>query len=817
MWGHYLVTLHRSLTRRPLYPVLNVAGLAVGIAVFLVSALLVQFEVSFDRWEPDADNIYRLTSTYTFPGRPSDYIGQTSAGVLPVLLQDYPQIIAGTRMMPWREVVSNGAHVDNEEVDLVDPAFFKVLNLPLATGSAGTALARADNVVINQATALKYFGSTDVLGRTLTLAYKNHPRLYRVSGVLKDLPANSQLSIDILAPLTPEVISDPLVGAEQWGAPSTWTFVRLRGPAQATALAADLGNFIKRRGHDDGLGAQLTQILHLSLVALPALRFADVRLTGVDKPGVDAHLVYSLGISGLLTLTIAVLNYVNLATARSSLRAREISLRKVMGATRTMVAAQLLFEAMALSLIATLMGLALAELAVPIINTLGGASVQIMYGGPHSVLPWLALLLGAVGLGTGLYPALQLSRFAPAAVLASARSPGGGRLESQLRTILVCAQFVIAVVFTTGALVIASQARFLHGMDRGFERQGLILVDSFQERGLGDRKEGILDAIRLTPGVTSATTSIEEPNVKQQGIVEVRRPGQSAPAITLGEDTVGDGYLATYGAKLIAGRFLDRKYSSDDVSHRNPIMGSMSDLNLVLNERATRLLGFARPDQAIGQPISTSYYHGVIVGVLKDIKFSTPQSPVVGIVYRYSSQPGFTAAVRYSGASEGLVMERLRSAWSRLAPDIPFQAETADEKLSAFYVPEEQRARVFGLGAILAVLISCIGLYGLASFNTVRRIREIGIRKALGASTQDILRLLIGQFLRPVLLANLVAWPLAWLLLHSWLSTFDQRISLSPLYFLSATTLTLLIALSTVGGQTLLVARSEPAKALRHE
>jgi putative ABC transport system permease protein len=295
----------------------------------------------------------------------------------------------------------------------------------------------------------------------------------------------------------------------------------------------------------------------------------------------------------------------------------------------------------------------------------------------------------------------------------------------------------------------------------------------------------------------------------------MRRPGQTGAAITMEGDDVGDDYLATYGAKLIAGRLLDRAHGLDDIG--DPNQDTVRQANLLLNARATQLLGFSTPAEAIGQHVEEHGGSEVIVGVLGDIRLGSPQRPVAGIVYHYSSRPGFTAEVRYRGASEPEIMARLAAVWRRQALAVPFAAKSADESLRDYYVPDEQRARLFTVGSVLAVAIACVGLYGLAAFNTARRFKEIGIRKTLGASTTDVLKLLLDQILRPVLIANLVAWPLAYLAMRGWLAGFDQRIGLSPLFFIAASLLALSVAVLTVVAQSLRLARSEPARALRHE
>jgi putative ABC transport system permease protein len=491
--------------------------------------------------------------------------------------------------------------------------------------------------------------------------------------------------------------------------------------------------------------------------------------------------------------------------------------------------AQLLLEAVAFALVAVLIGLALAELSLPVVNALGGGSLRLIYWGGDSVLPWGLALALAIGLGAGFYPAGLLSRFEAAPVLAAARTPGGGRGEARVRSVLIGAQFVVAIAFTICTLVIGAQAAFIRDADRGFQRTGLIVLDNVGAVLLAPRQNQLLNAIRGTPGVVSATASLREPGLPGEGLICVRRPGAKGAGTYLSQDLVSDGYLKTYGVRLSAGRMFDRAHGLDDVAgpYKGASDASSRGVNVVLNESAARTLGFSDPARAVGQRLfvtddcgSPGLQPAAVVGVLRDVQFGSPQHPVASVVYRYDSQPfmgGGVGAVRFAGVGDAVMMARLQALWRREAPMVPFLGKTAEESLSDYYVPDEQRARLFTIGSLLAVGIGCVGLYGLAAFNTARRFKEIGIRKTLGASTTDVLRLLLVQILRPVLIANLVAWPLAWIAMRNWLGGFDQRIALSPLYFVAASLLALAVAGVTVVAQSLRLARAEPARALRHE
>ena len=812
-----LLVLYRSLSRHRLYAALNVLGLAGGIAVFLVLLLVVRYERSFDRWLPHADQVYRLDSTFFEVGQPPEEISDTTFVALPLLRADYPQIIDGARAMGRNDPVSAGSLINSERVTFVDPSFLNVIEAPIIAGDRMTALASPTAVVITEAIARKYFDTTQALGRTLDITHEGVKRAYTVSAILKNLPANTTLQFQMLVPLTPPIEQD-VEAFHNWGSSSGLTYLRFRTPAEARAVASDLPNFLARRAAgtgDDQLGPRPQDGLKLSLIRLPDAHFHDVSVEA-DVAGADPRVVYSLGLVGLLALITAAINYVNLATARSGLRAREVALRKVMGATRSMLLRQFLGEAVALVAVAALIGLALSELAVPFVNTLGGWDMRIDYA---RVVPLLAALVIAVGLGAGCYPAILLANYRPAAVLASARTPAGGRLGTRLRAILVLAQFASAIAFAICTLVIDRQAAFLGTADRGFERNGLVIVSSLRALELRSRQLSILDALRRVPGVTSATLSDREPDSNKNSDVTVSRAGQPGAPPNLVVEVVGADYLPTYGVHLLAGRWFDAAHREDD---SKGLRDGRQMVSTVINRGAVGVLGFATPADAIGKVFSRGARAPApmrIIGVIGDVRFGTPRAPVGPQFYLYDSGPfdSGQGAIRFSGVPAHEIIARLQTTWRQVAPDYPFDAKTANERLSGSYKPDQQRAQLFSAGAILAVAIACVGLYGLASFSTARRMKEIGIRKVLGASTRDVLLLLVGQFVRPVLIANLIAWPIAWAVMRGWLAGFDQRITLSPLFFLLAGGGALLIAVLTVLGQAWRVAHAEPARALRYE
>ena len=820
MWSHYLLTLYRSLTRHRLYAALNVLGLAVGVSVFLVLWLDVRFETSFEKWIPDASQLYVVGTLWKKHSDAMADSTSTMGGTLEELRADYPQLV-GTRIWPRGGTTRRGAEVTPEHVDVVDPNFFKVFELPLVEGDPSVALAAPDGVVLTQAEARRYFGAADPMGRRLTLAIGGVAQVFRVTGVLHDPPKATDENFDFLVPITPQMIAKR-EGWRHWGSEQLDTYVRFASPAGAAALRGDMDRFVDRHaGADVTPGPPHLQIT-LTVKPLLSLHLLNPK---------DAAIVAALGLVGLFTLLLAAVNYVNLATARAGLRAREVALRKVMGATPPALFGQFMAEALVTALLAALIGLALCELALPEVNAAGGLSLQLDYLSPDGPV---AMAFGAaivVGLGAGLYPAWVLASYRPAQVLASARAPGGGRAGQRVREALVVFQFAIAIAFTVATGVILAQMRYIRSADLGFRRDGLVVVNSLNDGGVTQaQRTSLLQAWKALPGVTADTAADMAPgNDDETNGDNFKRPGDPGDGPSLNWVDVQPGFFDTYGARLVAGRTLTLDHGGDDkkpppAGQPMPAAGDRPIRNVVLNEGAVRLLRFHDASDAIGKPLlegaeSGGFYRLNVVGVIRDIRFRTPRQAVPPTLYMMDSHSSDSevAAVRYANAQPRTVLDGMAAAWRRIAPDVPFRAKTIEDNLDHYYRPDEQHGRLFTLGALLAVAIGCVGLYGLASFNTARRVKEIGIRKTLGASTADILRLLVGQLLRPVALANLLAWPLAWIAMRSWLGGFDQRIGLSPLYFVAATALTLLVALATVVGQALLVARAEPAKALRHD
>lgn len=801
-----LLSLYRSLTRHKLYAALNVGGLAVGIAVFLVLGLYARFETSFEKWLPRHNEIYVVQTVWNMPLSPfNGAYPFTMGGLLEQMREDFPGVV-GTRIKGGKNggTVINGGVARYVDVAQVDPQFFEVFDLPMVRGT-GNALRQPTSVLISETLARQYFGTSNPIGQTLTIAVDKTAN-YRVAGVFRDLPKNSDFKISLLVPLP---TSPPSQQWFHWGSTSLQTFLRFDTPQAARAFEQKLPSFVDRRGLADlGKDASKTQ----QLKVLPLTRI-HLEPTGSASASQKITVV-TLAIVGLLTLLVAIVNYINLATARANLRAREVAMRKVLGADRLALVRQFLGEAVFTVGIAALIGLILAELSLPLVNAAGGLMLTIPYA---LVVPALVVLTLIVGLLAGFYPALLLSRYPAASVLASARSPGGGRVGTRVREALVVLQFGLAIAFIVGTGVLVAQTRHVRQSDLGFQRDGLMVLLSTRDSLVSSAQtRAVANAIRDLPSVrnvaigNNAVGGSGEDNADNVPLPGVAGEGPSLRWIIIGPD-----FFKAYGTRLLAGRVFDDAHREDDSLGRDGSKG----LNIVINRRAVSTLGFRSPEDAIGKTVGGSRPR-TIIGVVEDMRFFSPREPNSASYYLYYREAERTiaavASIRFTGDPR-ITMNAVRAIWQRAVPQVPFEAETADTQLKKFYEADDRATRLFAIGAGLAVLIGCVGLWGLASYNTQMRIKEIGIRKTLGASSADIAKLLVDQFLRPVLLANLIAWPLAFMAMRTWLAGFDDRIALSPLFFVGGSLLATTIAVLTLLGQSLRASRAAPAWALRHE
>lgn len=812
MFRSAFVAFFRSFTRHPLYGLLNLLGLSFGVAVFITLGLLYRFETSYESWSPARPNIHAVGGRFTLPGMPQDLRLQTMGGLLEDMQAAWPQL-EGTRDYSSWFIVHHGGQVTAEHMEFVDPNFLTFFAVPTLRGNPAGALADPSHVVVSATIARKYFGTIDAVGRSLTLGGEDGLKIYTVSAVIADLPKNSDMRLDMLVQMTPQLKAKFGPGWRQWGVTLLTTYVKFKNPADARALAAQLPAFTDRQaGNAFGSGVVPHKAFVLSLVALADRHLIDPK----QKAAVTA-----LGLVGLLALGLGLINYINLATARAGLRAREVAVRKTLGASPMALRLQFLIEAFFTLLLAFAVALCTVELTLPLINAMGGLSLQLYRGDVR----WLLALLGCVllsGLVAALYPGFVLSAFKPAQVLASSRTPGGGRTNGWLRTALAMVQFTAVVV---GFILMAGfilQIRHIQTADLGFRRDNLLIIGGMANPAVTpDQRRAFIAAARILPAVRAASYANAVPGpAMSENSGELLRPGQGgrAPApLTVNVELVGPDYFHTLDARLLAGRVFDSQHGEDRMwSGPDEAKGRM--LNVVISRRAAREMGFASPQAAIGETANFLDGHVRIVGVVEDVRFKSPYAAIPAKLYLLDTEAFYEAGlVRYHGVSEADMRRALAGLWRQVNSAVPLDADSAAGNLDTYYKPERDRSHLFTLGTGIAALIGCIGLYGMAAFNTSRRVHEIGMRKVLGASRGQVIRLLLVQLLKPVLLASVVAWPLAWIILQRWLARFDDAITIPLWLFPGATVAALLLALVSVTGVAFAAANAEPGKALRHE
>ena len=820
MWRNYLTIALRLLAQNRVYTVINVGGLALGLAGCLLILNYVRYESSYDGWLPDSGRLYQMQSKMNVPGQPPRENQGSPFIVYEKLPGSFPQVEAVTSITTGKTVTERDGEPRFIDSVTVDPNFFQVFGLPFAQGSAATALPDTNSIVLTESEAIRHFGTADVLGRSLSLGAGPGKRDYRVTAVLRDLPRNTSLRLGLI--FRRDIAQIP-VAQRSWGIFSQLHYVKLRAGADVAAVNAGLPAWEKRLIPDDvieGKPVSASDELELRLVPLTDVHLGKVQEWALT-PGGDPRTLGTFAVVALLTLAMAVMNFVNLSTARATQRAREVALRKVLGAARGQLIVQFLCESLVMAGLAMLLALTIVELATPWLGALLGADIRIAYLGPAGMLlPVLGLFL-VTGLLGGLYPACYLSRFHPAEVLrankSSVETPGNGRF----RTALVMFQFAIAIGLIASTWVIYSQTRYVETVDPGYRRDGLIQIANAWRFTQGSEYEAARTAMLAIPGVTAtARTELALVSSDDGPARLMKAPGADA-YLVMGYYSVDAEYLQTVAIKLIAGRHLDDRVASDRVIG-DPEMLVARGLNVVVTRAGAAQLGFRNPQAAIGRTMQLAgggpvMIPSTIVGVVEDARFDSARAAIKPAVYVYSPEATGLVLVRFTAARPGEVMAALNKVWRKFEPEIPFEARFVDDIARELYAADRARGALFAAFSALAVLIACLGLYSLASFATERRTKEIGIRKVLGAKVRDIVRLLVWQFSKPVVLANLIAWPAAWWAMREWLNTFDIRIPLTPTPFALAGLLALAIAIATVAGQSLRVARTNPIHALRYE
>jgi putative ABC transport system permease protein len=795
MIKNYLTVALRNLQRRKAYSFINIGGLALGMGCAILIFLSVRHDLSFDRFHEDSDRIYRVLSIDRALGVTANHVGVTIPALGPAMEEELPEVELAVRMSPtgrnlWayedRSLYSEGGF--NAEA-----AFFELFDFPLVVGDPATALVEPLTVVPTRSLARRLFGDEyEAVGKVIRV---NGTTDYRITGVVEDPPANSHLTFDAIGSLVP---TEAQAGFQQmlqsWNSIALITYVRLAASAQAESLDVRMEEILRRNESPAAWSATLQPLHDIHL------RSSDI-VFDINDGKSDLGYVYGLGAFALFLLAIAIFNFMNLATARAAERAREVGVRKVVGAGKRQLMLQHLGESFIMTALAFLLALAGVATTLSVAGDLFGTSLSPALLLDAGLAAGMLGLVAVVALLAGAYPAFVLSGFQPMSVLKGAfRHSRHGEL---LRRGLVVVQFTAAIVMIVGALVVSRQLDFIMGKNVGYDREQVVVVD-LNNQTLQQRAPALMEELERAPGIRSVSRAGTVPGrgLGRTGVVPEGAGDEDSWIVSM--MSIDENYLQTLGMNLVEGRNFSDEYGTDQQQA------------LLINEAAARAFGWS--SDPVGRIVTGGGgVERTVVGVVGDFHFVSFRQAIEPIVFYYNVGSRPTLTLRIEGRDAGIALAQIEQAWSGINPEFPFEYAFLDEEFAQMYAQEGTFARLARVFTLLSIVIACLGLFGLAAFATEQRTREIGVRKVMGASVPGIMMLFVRQFGLLVALAFLIAAPLAWLATRGWLADFAYRIDLGPGLFVLAGMLVIATAVLTVSYQSFRAAMADPVRSLRYE
>ena len=790
MIRNYFKIAFRNIIRHKAFAAINISGLAIGMACSIFILLWVQNELSYDRFHKNANEIYRIT------GNAGDFKAAVNcAGMPPELKAKMPVVKNYVRLShPSTNVFEIGTRkFEEKNVFYADSTFLQVFSFRLVEGNAATAMQRSDGALITEDMAKKYFGKEDAMGKILK---KDNGRNIIVTGILANIPSNSHLQFDFILPISSIAQTDNDLKTNTWDNFNYYAYIQLDKNFKATPQTVE------------GLYKQINKIYkqHVNEAVLK-VDFHLQPLTSihlhsnyqVDLPGHgNVQYVNIFFVVALFVLAVACINFMNLSTARSARRAKEVGLRKVVGAGRKQLIGQFLGESLLISFIALLIAVGLVWLLLPAFNELAGKELSIQFLNGKIIITLLSIAL-ATGLISGSYPALFLSGFKPVKVLKGNMKTMGGNL--MFRNALVVVQFVVSIILLAGTAVVYRQLTFIKNMNLGFEKSNLLYMPMAGE--MWSKQQALKAELKQNPLTANYTITNDLPTNLMSGTVNVQWEGKDPKSQTVFPTLfVDEGFVNVFHMKMLAGR----SFSADFKADTN---------NYVLNEKAVQVMGMKVSD-AVGKPLSLWDTKGTIIGVVKDFNFKPVQQSIEPLIIGLNRWGGVAVVRTQPGKTEATI-KALGKISADLNPAYPFSYGFLDQDLANLYKGEQRMGSLFNVFAILAIFISCLGLYGLSAFMAEQRTKEIGVRKVLGASVSNVVYLLSTGFTRLIFIAVVIAVPVAWFAINSWLKSFAFRVNADWIIFLTASLAALAIAWITVSYESLKAAMANPVKSLRSE
>jgi putative ABC transport system permease protein len=797
MFQNYFKITVRNLLKQKLYSVINIGGLSIGLACFIMMMLYVQHEFSYDRFYENADHIYRIyqrQSGNVFLG--SDYFAVTPAQLASVLREEFPEVSYATSVEERSALVGTDVHSFWEKGLAGDPQFFDVFTFSFLKGNPKEALKDIKSIILTRTLADKIFGDDDPIGQSLR--YQNGDS-FTVTGVINDPPANSSIQFSFVVNILSNQWYAEQLKQPTWNNNSFHTFFVLSQGASPGDLQKKFPALLKkyqdRKGYanypfKDEYFIQDLPSMHLQ----PAVNF-DIGIKG------NQRYVYLFSAVALIVLLLACVNYMNLAVARSIKRAREVGLRKVVGAVRRQLIGQFLGESVLIAFLSLVLAVGLTYLLLPVFGQLMERPIELNFFSNPLLLPGLLLLVILVGLFSGSYPAFFMSSLRPVQVLNG--KVDGKSSGSRLQRWIIVGQYAVSIVLVTSSLIIYNQLQYMQQKDLGYDREDVIAVQ-FRDQTLLQKYEALRTEWRQHPDIIATTASTHLPiNITSSHLINDEDNSRKEDDLAIYEWRVNYDFHEVFGMKLIAGRTFSREIKSD-----------INEAYL-LNETATKALGWT-PEAAIGKQILDNGGKKTIVGVVKDFHMHSMHLPIQPLIVRlHLESPNFIfVKVRPQRLTETIAF--MEKTIKKLSP-YPFEYRLLDEHFDQLYKSEMKMGEIFGFFTLLSILIASLGLFGLAAFMSGQRTKEIGIRKVLGASAQSIVFLLTKDFLSLVGFAFLLSIPIAWYIMREWLQDFAYRIEIEWWMFAAAGVLALLVANLAIGYQSLKASSTDPVDSLRSE
>ncbi len=781
MFKNYLKITWRNLVRQKANSFINITGLAIGMTCSMLILLWVQHELSYDAFHENAKDIYRVVENQYYAGGEIFPVAVTPSPLAPALKTQFPEIVKSTRFSFNSLTIKKDDKIFTEGVAFADPDIFEIFTIPFVKGNAATALSSPHSIVLTEEAAEKYFGADEPMGQVLRI---NHRDDFLVTGVIKNISENSHLKYDLLAPFI--YLQELGSSMESWGSNWCYTYVLLQKNTSHIEVDKKIIDLIKKNNKDSVTEIYLQPLAKIHLYSSGKYT-ADIGGHG------DIQYVRIFSAIAIFVLLIACINFMNLATARSERRAKEVGLRKVVGAQRRQLITQFFSEAIILSLLAFLVALVLVETLLPIFNDLSGKTLSLsrLEVSVLSVFFTIALLCGII---SGSYPAFYLSSFNPISTLKSNRSSQAG--GSLFRKVLVVFQFALSVIMIIGTLVVSRQMDYIRNKNLGLEKENLgyfWMAGEFRKKHEVAKQE-----LLKNPNIVSITCTSQLPTYVARSSSGWEWEGKDpADEVLMHMLAVDDDYAKTFKMEMAAGRFFSRDFLTDSLA-------------VVVNETAVNIMGMQNP---IGKRLNDY----TIVGVVKDFHFKPIRTKIEPLVMLRFPGQYFAMVMRLRPENLSATVAFVEKTYKKFNAETPFYFNFLDQDYDNLYRAEQRVGKLSGYAAIIAILIASLGLYGLASYMAEQRTKEIGIRKVLGASVPNLFFLLSKNFVMLAGIANLIAWPVAYFVMSGWLQNYAYRTSLNVAIFFAAAVLAIAIVLVTVSYQAIKAAVANPVEALRYE